>query len=102
MDATRREESITVSHEGQFSFEITEDGKPIEGRSIDDPFIRARLTLKGFIAAWKVLTKGITLRVSVDGTRAAHNVIFRGDYDDAKWFPGGPMASHITGEVNRP
>jgi hypothetical protein len=97
----KRQESDRVTGEKQFSYELTENGKKIDGRPIDTPFLRTTMKLKGMKAAWAVLTKGITLNLCIDGTRAAKNVIFQGDYDDKKWFPGGLPSMHVLGECNQ-
>jgi hypothetical protein len=89
MVPTGREEPA-VTHEKQFSWRMYEEDKQVNGGDLDDPFIRTTIRLKGFKTAWKILWSGLKLNVRVDGTRAAHNVIFRGDYDDNKWFPPGP------------
>jgi hypothetical protein len=92
-----RQESPVVTHEKQFSWTMYEDDKQVNGGELDDPFIRTTIRLKGLKTAWRILWHGLKLNVCVDGTRAAHNVVFRGEYDDKKWFPGGPK--RVMGEM---
>lgn len=61
-------------------YRIWENGKIISEANVDDPFVRTTIVPKGWSAAWLVLRGKLTFQVVVDGTQAAHRVVFRGDY----------------------
>ena len=75
---------MTKSNQGQYRFEVRKNGERIDGREIDDPFIVTAIenTMTRW-AALKTLIRGgftDTFEVRVNGTHAAHDVVFRGDY----------------------
>jgi len=84
-----------VTNEKQFTYSIELNGERLSGSEIDDPFIHSTVHLRGFRHAWNALTKGITIRFNVGGTRKAIANVFAADYTP---FPDGPK--EVVGHCN--
>jgi hypothetical protein len=59
-----------LGEEGTEQFTVTTrvNQKLIRMQSIHDPFVRTKVTLKGFKHAWNALFGGLAVEVSVDGS----------------------------------
>lgn len=89
-----------MTNEGQYEFEIREDGKKIAGRAIDDPFIVSTVEFHldrrdALKAIFRPLIKRYEFRVR--GQDAAYRVVFQGDYTPPE---RGPTVSQTLGEAS--
>lgn len=66
-----------LGESGTEQFEvITEvEGKEIGRQSVHDPFIHTRVTIHGWRNAWRVLTSGLKVQVSVSSSQGAQRAI---------------------------
>ena len=85
-----------LSNEKQYEYEVREDGKRLDGRVIDDPFLVTHLEFHlsrwdAFKAIFRPLVKRYKVRVR--GTDAAYRVVFGGDYTPPEPGPSVTMAS---------
>lgn len=72
-----------MNNVGQYNFRVYEDGKQIDGRDIDDPFLNCTIGFNltrwdAFKAIFRPLVK--RYNVIVGGTGAAHRVVFNSEY----------------------
>ena len=83
-------EEARVTHEGQFEYEVFEDGRRIDGRVVDDPFLVT--TIRFEPSRWEALRWLFRplvkeYRVRVGGMPAAYRVVFTGDYTPPEPLP---------------
>jgi len=83
---------------GQYFFKVWENGRLIEDRVFDDPFIHSVFEIQGWRAAWDVLRGRFKLVVGVDGTKEATNVVFAGDYTKIEGPPQTVSANNGASE----
>lgn len=64
---------LSNGKQGQEQFTVTTrvNGELIKAQPIHDPFANTRVILRGFKHAWRTLTKGIEVQVSIDGSHGA-------------------------------
>lgn len=55
----------------QFTVTTRVNGELIKAQPVHDPFATTRVKLRGFGHAWRALTKGIEVQVSIDGSHGA-------------------------------
>ena len=80
-------QTAKIGPKKQFSFTVRVDGKEIDSKVIDDPFITSFVQLSGFLVGLKIMFGWLipekwlpTVQVSVRGSREAFKVIAMGDY----------------------
>jgi hypothetical protein len=68
---------MMLGEEGTEQFTVTTrvNGELIKAQPIHDPFVRTRVTLKGWGHAWRALFGGICVQVAVDGSHGAQAAI---------------------------
>lgn len=72
-----------MNGQGQYFYRVYEDGKQIDGRDVDDPFVTTTIEfrlsrLDAFKAIFKPLVKRFVTHVG--GKDAAYRVVAQGDY----------------------
>lgn len=73
---------VGILEKPQFQLNVTESGKLLSRQPLHDPFHNTTIKVKGWRAAWAVLTKGIDYVIQIGGTREAQEVVFNGDYKE--------------------
>lgn len=92
-----------MTNEGQYSFEVREDGKRIDGRACDDPFVTTHIGFHlsrwdAFKAIFSPLVKQFDVRVS--GTAAACSVVFKSVYMDSNSYGVGELRTALAPETD--
>jgi len=72
--------TLPKDNKGQFHWTVRENGKVVADQIFDDPFVTCSMKIKGWRASWLVLRGRFKLICQMDGSRAAHRVVFTGDY----------------------